>query len=117
MMQVFKVTFGEEDNSTDLSETTCDLLSKLVEQFNELYSYFDDMFSQDQLLKMGVVEISQIQELKLMLDSGLREIADLVSDGKIKNYSGQEVKLLIEAKFEKTTLRNSIVKTFAKQLD
>ena len=45
MMQVFKVTFGEEDNSTDLSETTCDLLSKLVEQFNELYSYFDDMFS------------------------------------------------------------------------
>jgi hypothetical protein len=52
-----------------------------------------------------------------MLDSGLREIADLVSDGKIKNYSGLEVKLLIEAKFEKTTLRNSIVKTIAKQLD
>jgi hypothetical protein len=28
-----------------------------------------------------------------------------------------EVKLLIEAKFEKTTLRNSIVKTIEKQLD
>jgi|688.fasta_scaffold949827_1 hypothetical protein len=45
MMQVFKVTFGEEDSPTDLSETTCDLLSKLIEQFNELYSYFEDMFT------------------------------------------------------------------------
>ena len=45
MMQVFKVSFGEEDSPTDLSETTCDLLSKLIEQFNELYSYFDDMFT------------------------------------------------------------------------
>lgn len=40
LMQVFKVTFGDEDDINDLSAMTCDLMGKLVEQFNELYSYF-----------------------------------------------------------------------------
>lgn len=45
LMQVFKVTFGEEDSVNDLSAMTCDLLAKLVEQLHELYSYFDIMFT------------------------------------------------------------------------
>jgi hypothetical protein len=49
-MQVFKTTFGDEDDVTDLSAMTCDLMEKLVEQFNELYSYFDPMFSSDDLV-------------------------------------------------------------------
>jgi hypothetical protein len=45
LMQVFKVTFGEEDSVNDLSAMTCDLMAKLVEQLHELYSYFDIMFT------------------------------------------------------------------------
>ena len=116
-MRVFKVTFGDEDDVKDLSATSCDLLSKLVEQFHELYNYFDDMFSSDELIKLGVIEVKKIEELELLLDNGLREVADLIADGWIKTYSGIEVKQLIEAKFEKTTLRNSIIKTILKQLD
>ena len=61
--QVFKVTFGEEDDLKDLSAITCDLLSKLVEQFHELYGHFDDMFTSDELLKLDVIEIKKIEEL------------------------------------------------------
>ena len=64
-MRVFKVTFGDEDDVKDLSATSCDLLSKLVEQFHELYNYFDDMFSSDELIKLGVIEVKKIEELEL----------------------------------------------------
>ena len=49
LMQVFKSTFGDEDDVKDLSAMTCDLMEKLVEQFNQLYRYFDSMFSADEL--------------------------------------------------------------------
>lgn len=63
LMQVFKVAFGEEDSVADLSATTCDFLAKLVEQFHELYSYFDAMYPASDLVRLGVTEIPQIHEL------------------------------------------------------
>ena len=60
LIQVFKSTFGDEDDVKDLTAITCDLMEKLVEQFNELYGYFDPMFSADDLSALGVSEVRQI---------------------------------------------------------
>ena len=60
LMQVFKSTFGDEDDVKDLTAITCDLMEKLVEQFNELYGHFDPVFSADDLSALGVSEVRQI---------------------------------------------------------
>jgi hypothetical protein len=57
MMQVFKEAFGDEDIVYDLTAETCDLLGKLVEQFGELHADFACMFSEDNLLHLGVTEV------------------------------------------------------------
>jgi hypothetical protein len=96
--------------------SACDLLVKLVEQFHELYGYFNT-FSKEDFERLGVVEVRRIGELELLFDSGLRETADLVSEGKIRSFSSDEVQQIIEAKFERTTLRDSIIKSITRQLD
>jgi hypothetical protein len=63
LMQVFRETFGDEDNVNDLSAMTCDFLAKLVEQFKQLHGFFDVMFTAGQLTALGVKEVEQIEEL------------------------------------------------------
>ena len=83
---------------------------KLVAEFHELYSCFT-LFTEADFKRLGVKEVQKLTEMEKLLDYGLREIQDLVSEGKIENFSADEIERIIEARFEKTTLRDSIVKS------
>ena len=82
----------------------------MVAEFHELYNCFSQ-FSEDDFKRLGVKEVSKLCELEKLLDYGLREIQDLVAEGKIENFSADEIERIVEARFEKTTLRDSIVKS------
>ena len=47
---------------------------------------------------------------------GLREIADAISLGKISQFTYEEVERIVEARFEKTQLRDSIMRNIAKEI-
>ena len=80
---------------------------KLVAEFHCFYGSFTKL-SEDDFKRLGVKEVQRLKELEMLLDYGLREIQDLVADGRIREFSGDEVEHLIEARFEKTSLRDSI---------
>ena len=103
---IFQVTSQIED----LSVTANDLLVKLVIEFHELYNCFT-MFTESDFKRLGVNEVQKLKEMEMLLDTGLREIQDLVGDGRVENFSGDEIEKIIEARFEKTTLRDSIIKS------
>ena len=53
----------------------------------------------------------------MLLDYGLREIQDIVGEGRLEHFTADEIERIIEARFEKTTLRDSIIKSIHNQLD
>ncbi len=62
-------------------------------------------------------EVRRLHELKLLFSLGLREIGDaVVIYDKITQFSIEEIERVVEARFEKTQLRESILKTIAKGL-
>ena len=69
------------------------------------------MFTESDFKRLGVNEVQKLKEMEMLLDTGLREIQDLVGDGRIENFSADEIERIIEARFEKTTLRDSIIKS------
>lgn len=61
-------------------------------------------------------EVIRLKELKFLFSLGLREIADSVFNEKISNFNCEEIERIIEARFEKTQLRDSIMKSIEKAL-
>jgi hypothetical protein len=61
-------------------------------------------------------EVLRLKELKLLFSLGLREIADYVFNEKIGNFNCEEIEKIVEARFEKTQLRDSIMKGIEKAL-
>jgi hypothetical protein len=55
--------------------------------------------------------------LKDLFHLGLREIADAVISERITEFNGEEIERIIEARFERTQLRESIVKSIKKALE
>ena len=100
---IFQITSQVNDLSSDAN----DLLVKLVTEFHCFYGSFTKL-NEDDFKRLGVKEVQRLKELEMLLDYGLREIQDLVADGRISQFNGDEVEHLIEARFEKTSLRDSI---------
>ena len=48
---------------------------------------------------------------------GLREIADAVFGERIAHFNCEEIERIVEARFEKTQLRESIMKSIAKAIE
>ena len=82
----------------------------MIAEFHELYNYFT-LFTESDFKKLGVKEVQKVKEMEMLLDYGLREIQDLVGEGRIENFSADEIERIVEARFEKTTLRDSIIKS------
>lgn len=62
-------------------------------------------------------EIKKLKELKELFSLGLRDIGDRVYQQRLTQFSSDEVEHIVEARFESTTLRDSILKGIAKSLE
>lgn len=63
-------------------------------------------------------EARRLQQLKLLFSLGLREICDAVLvHQRITDFSLMEIERIVEARFEKTQLRDSIMKSIARGLE
>ena len=61
-------------------------------------------------------EVRRLKELKDLFTLGLREICEKVLNDTIKNFSNEEIERIIEARFESTQLRESLLRTIFKAL-
>jgi len=93
----------------DLSVDANDLLVKLIVEFKELHRYFDK-FTESDFERLGVHEVRKLRELEMLLEVGLAQIGDFVADREIRYFTADEIEQLVVARFQKTTLRQSIIK-------
>jgi len=61
--------------------------------------------------------VRRLRELKDLFSFGLREISDAIISEKIIEFNSEEIQKIIEARFERTQLRESISKSIAKALE
>lgn len=81
------------------------------------------LFTTDSISEVSIYknnrEARRLRELRLLFSLGLRQIGDAVtstSTPSINEYSYEEVERVVEARFERTQLRDSILKMIAKKL-
>jgi len=115
------ITYQILGETRDLSVSAGDIVSKLIHQLHSLYSPFlmphTKYVAEDVLEKWRVKEVKQIQELDWLFEKGLREIGDMVSDGRIASFTSDQIIGIIEARFEVTTLSEAIVKGIERDLE
>jgi hypothetical protein len=55
-------------------------------------------------------EAKKLRELYLMFSSGLREVGEKIYSEQITTFSFEEVEKIVEARFERTSLRDSVLR-------
>lgn len=88
----------------------------MLEKFQELPQLFiTGSFTDNQM--QGRREVRRLRELKDLFKLGLREIADAVFSERIAHFNSEEIERIVEARFEKTQLRESIMKSINKAIE
>jgi hypothetical protein len=72
-------------------------------------------FTDNQMQKRK--EVRRLKELRELFKLGLREIADAVFSERISHFNSEEIERIVEARFEKTQLRESIMKSINKAIE
>ena len=55
-------------------------------------------------------EVKKLSELYHMYNSGLREVGEKIYSEQITTFTFEEVERIVEARFERTSLRDSVLK-------
>ena len=88
----------------------------MLEKFQELPQLFiTGSFTDNQM--QGRRELRRLRELRDLFKLGLREIADAVFSERIAHFNSEEIERIVEARFEKTQLRESIMKSINKAIE
>jgi hypothetical protein len=88
----------------------------MLEKFEELPQLFiTGSFTDNQM--QGRREVRRLRELRDLFKLGLREIADAVFSERIAHFNSEEIERIVEARFEKTQLRESIMKSINKAIE
>ena len=93
----------------------------MLDQLQQIPALFTtDSISEVSLYKVHR-EARRLRVLRLLFSLGLRQIGDAVTQNimneqSISEFSYEEVERVVEARFERTQLRDSILKMIAKKL-
>jgi hypothetical protein len=88
----------------------------MLDKFQELPQLFiTGSFTDNQM--QGRREVQRLKELRELFKLGLREIADAVFSERISHFNCEEIERIVEARFEKTQLRESIMKSINKAIE
>lgn len=100
----------------DISIDSNDELNKILLQLQDIPIIFSTTSLSEDYLTKTFKEVRRLRELKSLFSLGLRDICDQVLNEKISNFSYEEIERIIEARFEATQLRDSLLRTIFKAL-
>lgn len=91
-----------------------DELNMILDLIQQIPSIFENQYITEEQLNQKFKEVKRLQDLRDLFALGLREISDRILKGQLLSFTYEEIEKIIEARFESSSLRDSILRTIMK---